>query len=586
MNTAVTRDPSPVAWRLVIGLLVAAWILAAWLVGSTQGRAPIVGPIAAGGLAVLVGGIVWAVVASPWVPAGVAVAAGLAWLSPTLARQVPGALAEGVLATSLWPMDIALVLLLVVVLVRRDRSRVMDLTAGVLFVAALLVAVATVLSWDPFFSASCEVCRHADPIIEPGPDGRVAIRIAGDVVALAAGSTLALVSVWSMSLRDRTVGRLLLAIGGFTVAGSAVLMAVDDTGRAVGSHGIGSHAGISLTDAATQGLAIGAMVLAIGMIIIASGNGLTRRRLRLLAAAVARGPEVGAVGDAFAAALGDPGIRVAYLVGNDERLVDVDGDPCTIGLDERLTTLERAGRGVAVVIHGPASDVSSLTRELGAGMLVALDNERMLAARLSQLQELQESRQRIVEVADTERRRIERDLHDGAQQRLLAIAMDIRLARMDAERAAEVERGRRLQDAELLALTAIDELRRIARGVYPAILAQSGLSPALRSLADETAASLDLDVEVDERMPSPVEAAAYAVVAELSSRLVNDDGSHLAVRVRQHDARLTVDAHGAMAAPPTLLERLRDRVGAVGGQLATAAQPDGSMWLHVELPCA
>ena len=155
-----------------------------------------------------------------------------------------------------------------------------------------------------------------------------------------------------------------------------------------------------------------------------------------------------------------------------------------------FTSLEQGGKRVAVIGHRPGLDPETLTAELGPSVLVALDNERLRAARLTQLRELRASRARVVAVEDAERRRIERDLHDGAQQRLLAILMDLRAAHQAASRDGEQASADALAEAEALAQAAIEELRRIARGIYPVVLGQAGLLPALRSLADEASVPL------------------------------------------------------------------------------------------------
>ena len=143
-----------------------------------------------------------------------------------------------------------------------------------------------------------------------------------------------------------------------------------------------------------------------------------------------------------------------------------------------LTLLVRDGRRVALVTH--AAGVAELEYEIGAAVRLALENERLQAEVLAQLHDLRESRTRIVETGDAERRRLERDLHDGAQQRLLALSYDLRLARARAEAEGDVSTGSRLAEATSEAQAALGELRELAQGIHPAILTEAGLRPRLR----------------------------------------------------------------------------------------------------------
>jgi signal transduction histidine kinase len=223
--------------------------------------------------------------------------------------------------------------------------------------------------------------------------------------------------------------------------------------------------------------------------------------------------------------------------------------------------------------------------QLIAGQLaVSLDNAQLYA-------ELTASRARIVATADQTRRRIERDLHDGAQQRLVALVLQLRAARAAvppalSELAAELEQI----EADLAA--ALDELREIARGIHPAILAEGGLRPALKTLAGRSPIPVDLQLQTDERLPEPVEVNAYYVVAEAltnAARHARASSVRVEVSTTAGVLRVAVQDDGAGGADPTRgtgLTGLRDRVEALGGRIVLASPPGAGTSLRVEFPLA
>ena len=205
--------------------------------------------------------------------------------------------------------------------------------------------------------------------------------------------------------------------------------------------------------------------------------------------------------------------------------------------------------------------------------------------------ELMESRARIVATADQTRRRIERDLHDGAQQRLVSLALQLRAARAAVppglgELAAELDRV-------AAGLTgALDELREIARGIHPAMLSERGLGPALKVLARRSPIPVDLQVHADERLPEPVEISAYYLVAEAltnAARHARASAVTVTVETGTEDTvlRVTVRDDGAGGADFTRgtgLAGLKDRVEALGGRIFLDSPPGTGTTLHVELP--
>ena len=203
--------------------------------------------------------------------------------------------------------------------------------------------------------------------------------------------------------------------------------------------------------------------------------------------------------------------------------------------------------------------------------------------------ELAASRARVVAAADEARRRIERDLHDGAQQLLVSLALRLRLAQ--ALVPADLDRlNARLSDVGEGLDGVLDELREISRGIHPAILVESGLGPALRTLARRSAVPVALEVRVDNRLPQPVEVAAYYVVAEaLTNAAKHARASVVEVHVEAHDGALRLSVRddgigGASPAGGSGLVGLTDRVEALGGTLGVVSPSGAGTALLVTLP--
>jgi DNA-binding NarL/FixJ family response regulator/signal transduction histidine kinase len=255
-------------------------------------------------------------------------------------------------------------------------------------------------------------------------------------------------------------------------------------------------------------------LLAAGLIATVVRAWLQRRAVLRIATELDEAPAPGSVRAALADALGDPQLGVAYPLANGARYVDADGRPIDEPVadgGQTITTLVNCGRTIAIISH--ATTVTDLGSQIGPAALLALENERLQAELLAELEELRASRMRIVETGDAERRRLERDLHDGAQQRLLALSYDIRLAKAAAEAAGDAAAGSLLTRATEETQGALEDLRGIAHGIYPAVLEEAGLGPALETLADT--ASVAVGIRADgRRYPGAVEAAAYFAAAE------------------------------------------------------------------------
>ncbi len=247
--------------------------------------------------------------------------------------------------------------------------------------------------------------------------------------------------------------------------------------------------------------------------------------------------------------------------------------------DGRATTsLVRAGRPIAVLGHRVGLfDDPALVEEVSGAARLALDHERLEAARRAQLEALRASRARIVETGDVERRRLERDLHDGAQQRLVVLALGLLLLR---ERLGPQAAGR-LDTAERELREALEDLRELGRGIYPAVLADEGLAEAVESLAEAGSAPITVGPMPAQRLAPAVEAAAYFLITAIAKR---SGSGHLTVSGRLSDGRLVLEIAGDSTSDPDLTD-LEDRIGALNGELGVDRTAADRLTVRTEVPC-
>jgi PAS domain S-box-containing protein len=216
---------------------------------------------------------------------------------------------------------------------------------------------------------------------------------------------------------------------------------------------------------------------------------------------------------------------------------------------------------------------------------------RDITDRKRQEAELRASRTRIVEAADEARRRIERDLHDGAQQRLVGLALDLRLARARVVTQPD-EAAKLLEEATDELAAAAAELRELARGIHPAVLTEGGLEPALRTLVARSAVPVALSGPPPDRLPAPVEVTAYFTVAEALTNVARyAEATSVEIDLRHEDGRLVVEVRddgqgGADSGGGTGLRGLADRLAALDGSLAVDSPPGEGTTLRAEIPCA
>jgi signal transduction histidine kinase len=292
--------------------------------------------------------------------------------------------------------------------------------------------------------------------------------------------------------------------------------------------------------------------------------------------------------DALARALRDPSLELAYWLPEYDTWAGVDGKP--VVLDGGATRIiERKGTRVAALMHDPAlRDQPELLDAVAAAAAIALENAQLQVELRARLEELKGSRARIVEASDAERRRLERNLHDGAQQRLVAVSLQLRLLENrinDPETAAELVKSASAELAQSL-----DELRELARGLHPAVL-EHGLKAALDALANRAAVATSVTYEADGRLPEPVELAAYFVAAEALTNVAKyAQASEATVRVWRDDGLAVIEIAddgigGADDARGSGLRGLADRVEALEGSLQVRSPAGAGTVVTAKLPC-
>jgi signal transduction histidine kinase len=301
----------------------------------------------------------------------------------------------------------------------------------------------------------------------------------------------------------------------------------------------------------------------------------------------------GALRDALARVLHDPSLEIAYWLPDREAYVDVNGRSTELPADEngRVTTvIEHEGRKVAALVHDVSlRDEPELVSAACTAAGIALENERLQADLRSRLEELKESRLRVIEAADAERRRLERNLHDGAQQGLATLAVE--LAMLDELLESHPEARELLEKAQDDLADSLEELRELARGIHPAVLTDHGLAVALDALAERTAVPIRLEVELEERLPEPIEVAGYYVIAECLANVAKyAHASGASVAVSRSDDEVVIEVAddgvgGASRERGSGLRGLADRVEALGGTIGVSSPVGHGTRVRAEIPC-
>ena len=320
---------------------------------------------------------------------------------------------------------------------------------------------------------------------------------------------------------------------------------------------------------------------------------LARAGMADLVVALQRAPDSHRLGEALAKALGDPSLVLAYWLPRFDAYVDAEGTPVSLpqeGSGRATTFVDNDGHHVAVLVHDPAlAHQPGLLEVVSAAANVALERERLQAELSARVAELQASRERIVAAGDAERRRLERNLHDGAQQRLVAIALQLTLlkGRIQSDPAAAEQLAKTAGDELALSLA---ELRELARGIHPAVL-EHGLSAALDSLAARASVPTKVLFETADRLPEPVELAAYFVASEALANVAKyAHATAVSMRVWRTNGIASIEiaddgVGGAKDTDGSGLRGLADRVEALEGSLRLTSPAGAGTVVTAELPC-
>ena len=457
--------------------------------------------------------------------------------------------------------------------------------AGALVIAALVLGIVLSLVWIglPLVLAALAACQtlaethrrqanrllsaHLPPL--PVPERRGETLWRRTLNALSDRRRLKVVGLVAL---DLPVGAVLVAAALAPVA-ITVELAILGVSALFGMGDYDYLGPLALT--APVGVLLLVLAVASAVVTIAVLGGLRLAVRAYTRAVLGRRGEEGPIRELLAERVGDRTLSIAYWLPDREVFVDELGRKVRLpdpGSGRAWTAVEHDGRRVAAIIHDAELDTTpELVNAAAAAAALALDNERLKADLRARVEELRISRARIVEAADAARRRLERDLHDGAQQQLVSLALDLRMLRARVKDTDLVPMVEELSDKLAIALA---ELRELARGIHPAILTDRGLGPAVQGLADRVPLPVEVDVELDERPAPQIEAAAYFVTAEALTNVARYARAHEArVKIRRTDSGVEVvvsddGVGGADIEGGTGLRGLQDRLAALDGLLA------------------
>jgi signal transduction histidine kinase len=297
--------------------------------------------------------------------------------------------------------------------------------------------------------------------------------------------------------------------------------------------------------------------------------------------------------DALSRALRDPSLVLAYWLPPFGSWADLEGRAINLPTADsgRATTLiDLEGEHVAAIVHDPAlSDERELLDAVTAAAAIAIENGRLHVELNARFEEVKGSRARVIEAGQKERQRLERNLHDGAQQRLIALSLDLGV--LEARLAGDDDAKARLGAARREISASLDELREVARGLHPAVVSAHGLEVALEQLSVQATVPVHLAVNVEPRLPEPLEVAAYYLVAESLANV----GKHACASFASVDVTRTArgmvveviddGVGGADTEGGSGLRGLGDRVETLGGRLRVWSPDGAGTRVRAEIPC-
>ncbi len=562
------------ATRVVAGLLAVGAAIGALVIAEGPGRSTTYAgssPLGAAltlcaGLGLVAAGLVTRLRRQSGRIGDLAVLAGLTWFAPVWVAWQEGPPLVRSLAMAFAGFTFPLVLHLVLAYPDgRTRSAPARALVTAVYLETSLAALALALFRDPYFDPACWAnCSVNTFLVRSVPSLAHAVEIGDRWFVAAAAVVLIAICAARLVRGSRAARRMLLP-----VAAPAMAFAGSVTARAIALQRATVEDPFNATLFAI--FAAGSVAIALlapGLISAVLRSRLQRRAVDRIVANLDEAPAPGSLQSALAEALGDNELRIAYWLPETGQYVDANGrtvpQPAAVP-GRSVARLMRNERTIAVISHAGA--VPEFESHIGPAVLLGLENERLQAEALAQLDEFRASRARIVETADIERRRLERDLHDGAQQRLLALSYDIRLARAGAEadgdRATATTLARAMDETQ----DALEELRELARGIYPAVLTEAGLVPALATFADTAPLPVEIIGAEGRRSPAPVEMAVYLAVTEAVDDAAARGAEHVALTLVQEDERLVVTVQDDGSERTSPMVALADRVGALGGSV-------------------
>jgi signal transduction histidine kinase len=554
-------------WALAVELAAGSALVAAGFALSQSGRGRGVGPL------VLAAGFVW--FAPDWI----------GWEGgPALVRSL-GMVAAGLAIPLLVHAALAFPQ-------GRLASRAERALVAAVYVEAAVIAVGRALFRDPFAVVGCwDNCTVNSFLIRSEPRLARALDWVDLRFAIALAAVFAALVAWRLTTATSSaLGRLapVLAAAAALLAFGAG-RAVDLLREPIEDPRAASFAALFVGRSA----AAAALAVALGWALVRTRR--TRRAVERLAVELAELPRPGALEAALGVAAGDPSLRISYRLRGDDRYVDHDGravDRPSPSGTRTVTPILRDGRPVALVEHDPTVLDGGFQGQIGSAARLAVENERLQSEALAQLLELRASRARIVAAGDEVRRRLERDLHDGAQQRLVALSFALRIARAKLGPEPDPRVAEPLERAERSLADALAAVRAVANGLFPATLASSGLATAVEELAELAPITIDLVAVPDRRLPTEVEAAAYGVIREaVENAALHSRANAVAISASYSADAVHVEARddgigGADPARGLGLLDVADRVGALGGRLTILSPVGAGTRVEAEIPCA
>lgn len=506
------------------------------------------------------------------------VATGLAWLGAQTLLVIPNALAATV-ALALLPLSLAFLAHLSLAFPNGLASRAERVLVAVPY--ALVVAAIPVLD----FGDCTDCARNVFGIDTDRGFGRIWY---ATLMLAATGTALCFLTVLVRRWRRGSVAarRVLLP-----VVPGACLFAVAYVSALLSELGLPTGVG-------TRGALVALVLLALAPVVFLGGllrARLARGHVGRLVVELGDVSPGGALREALARALGDPTVEVAYWLAERSGYVDGQGQAMSLPSGDghrAVTFIERSGKPVGALIHDPAlRDDPAHVDAVCAAAGLALENERLHAEVLARLEEVRASRARIVEAGDAARKRVERNLHDGAQQRLVSLSLAIGMARSKLGTGAVSDAEKLLGQASQEATHAIKELRELAQGLHPAILSEVGLVAAVQSVAERSRVPVEVHASTNGPLSDSVEATAYYVVSESLTNVAKyARASSVRVRIEHCGDRLRVEVAddgtgGAEMRPGSGLEGLADRVAVLEGHLEVHSSPGAGTRIRADLPC-